>query len=209
VATMSLAAELYDLAPVGYVIVDDSGQVVGVNQITRRLLDMTSDELVGLPLVDLVAPHDRWKFEDLWDRMQRVGDGAGIEFDLVHSTGEFVTVACHARRSMQLDAWLGALIDVTDLHHARREAHDREQLAQWRDVADRLHDSIRQRVFGIATMVEAVAGSAGLPAHLSRLLHRVQDELAAIVVDMRRIVVETETRAEEDRSDDPPPVETA
>lgn len=208
-APVNLATVLYDLAPVGYLIVDDGGHVVGSNQVAGRLLDMTSDELVGLPVVDLVSAHDRRRFEGLWDHMIRVGDGVGIEFDLVHSTGEFVTVACHARWSMQLDAWLVALIDVTDLHHARRDAHDREQLAQWRDVADRLHDSIRQRVFGIATMVEAVAASAGLTAEASRLLGRVRDELAAIVVDMRRIAADADTRAEDDRSDGPPPGETA
>ena len=54
--------DLYDLAPVGYVTLDDGGAIVEANLAATRLLGIASEPLVGRKLVEFVADSDRRTF---------------------------------------------------------------------------------------------------------------------------------------------------
>src|SRR5258705_12938978 len=53
---------LFDLAPDAYVVTDAAGTIVEVNAAARSLLARTLEEVVGRPLVELVATADRRSF---------------------------------------------------------------------------------------------------------------------------------------------------
>jgi len=60
-------ADLYDLAPVGYVTFDASGCVREINQTAARMLGTTASRLVGSPFIRHVAPAERKDFlSHLW-----------------------------------------------------------------------------------------------------------------------------------------------
>lgn len=185
---MTQCVDLYDFAPAGYLIVDDDARLVSVNLVAATLLGHDRAGLIGRGVVDLVARHDRRRFTEFWQRITEAGEDVSCEVDLRHAMGDFVTVACHVRRSDDLDSWIVALIDVTDLHHARRVAEDRADLEARADVAQRLYDSIRQRLFGITVMVEAVSQAPGAPTRVRTALDRVHRELADIITDIREII---------------------
>lgn len=185
---MTQCVDLYDFAPAGYLIVDDEGRLVSVNLVAAALLGRDRQGLVGRGVVDLVARHDKRRFTDFWQRITEAGEDVSCEVDLRHVEGDFVTVACHVRRSDDLESWIVALIDVTDLHLARRVAEDRADLEARAEVAQRLYDSIRQRLFGITVMVEAVGQAQGAPTRVRTAMDRVYRELAAIITDIREII---------------------
>lgn len=180
--------DLYDFAPAGYLIVDGDARLVSVNLVAATLLGRERADLIGRGVVDLVARHDKRRFAEFWERVTQAGEDVSCEVDLRHAMGDFVTVACHVRLATELDSWIVALIDVTDLHQARRVAEDRADLEARADVAQRLYDSIRQRLFGITVMVEAAAQAPGAPARVRNALDRVHRELADIITDIREII---------------------
>src|SRR5260221_3803662 len=53
---------LFDLAPDAYVVTNGAGTIVEVNAAARSLLARTVEEVVGRPLVELVAAADRRSF---------------------------------------------------------------------------------------------------------------------------------------------------
>lgn len=187
---MSVTVDLYDFAPVGYLVVDDHGHVLSVNLLTCQLLGEGRRSLVDRPVSDLVALHDRTRFDEFWRQVTNANWDPSGEFDLVHASGDFVTVACHARRSFELSAWLVGLIDVSELHEARREAEDRHELARRTDIAHHLYDSIRQRLFGVAVMIEGIAALGELPERSGQALERAHGELTAMVAEIRRLIFE-------------------
>ena len=66
--------DLYDLAPVGYLSVGETGQVVEGNFAAARLLGVSRDALVGQPFTHFILPAD----QDLYDRSRRRWFEAGI-----------------------------------------------------------------------------------------------------------------------------------
>ena len=54
--------DLYELAPVGYVTLDEEGYVQEVNLAGSQLLGVDRDELIGYPLEDYVGKLDRQEF---------------------------------------------------------------------------------------------------------------------------------------------------
>jgi PAS domain S-box-containing protein len=180
--------DLYDHAPAGYLVVGAGRQLISVNAVAAELLGRRKDHLVGRRVSDVVARHDRARFDEFWERTTRGDEHVSCEVDLRHASGEFVTTACHVRRSVELSCWIVALIDVTDLHEARRVAQHRVELEERSEVAQHLYDSIRQRLFGITVMIEVAGQARETPPTVQRSLDRIHGELAAIITDIREII---------------------
>ncbi|MEW5959925.1 MAG: PAS domain S-box protein, partial [Chloroflexota bacterium] len=62
--TFTNFADLFNLAPVGYLIIDPNGRVLAVNRTAVDLLAVAQDDLVNRPLTDFIAPVDQVIFRE-------------------------------------------------------------------------------------------------------------------------------------------------
>lgn len=180
--------DLYDFAPAGYLTVSDSGEILTSNLAAARLVGLERARLTCRPLHEFVAVHDRSRFDDYWRMATKELEGHSDEFDLVDESGQFTTVAVHVRRPVDTGVWRVALLDISELHEARRAAADRHDLEQSAEMARRLHDSIRQRLFGVSALIEGLRRQSDLAATTDRGLERAQIELTDIITDIREII---------------------
>ena len=193
--------DLYDFAPAGYITVSDEGKIQTLNLAAARLVGFERARLVGRHLSEFVADHDRARFHDYWHRMADASDEHSDEFDLVEVTGEFRTVALHVRRPVDPGVWRVALLDISELHEARRGVADRLELQRRSERSHELHDSIRQRLFGVSALIEGLRRDTSVSEVMARGLARTQTELALIIDDIRQIIFGE--RVHPDRDDDP------
>lgn len=204
--------DLYDRAPVGYLVVGDDGLLLSTNLVAGELMGRDGVALRGRSVSDLVASHDRERFEAFWEQVTGGGADISCEVDFRHASGEFVTLACHVRQLARRQCWIVGLIDVTDLHEARRIAEHRLELEHRADIAQHLYDSIRQRLFGVTFMIDAAVLSPTTSEPMRTALDRVRSELGAIITDIREIIFDeveglnghTKRRDAPPNGDDPP-----
>jgi PAS domain S-box-containing protein len=134
-------ADLFDFAPVTYLLLDSVGIVITINLAGCRLLDAERRRVVGHPMLAFVALEDRGELLDHLRRC-RAGDGGAVESELrlMARGGHRVTCRLHSRRTR-----VGArvvfptvIIDQTAhiaLDDARLSAERRMEEAE-RDAAD-------------------------------------------------------------------------
>ncbi len=180
--------DLYDFAPAGYLTVSLDTSILTSNLAAARLLGLERSRLTGCVLREFVADHDRERFDEYWRLATRELEEHSDEFDLVESSGQFTTVAVHTRRPVDPEVWRIALLDVTELHEARRAAADRMELAHSDGMARHLHDSIRQRLFGVTALIDGLRRDSDTSDIVSRGLERAQQEMADIITDIREII---------------------
>lgn len=192
--------DLYDFAPAGYLTVSNDGAILTSNLAAARLLGVERSRLANQSLDDFVADHDRARFDEYWQLATEKLEEHSDEFDLVEASGEFRTVAMHIRRPVDAGVWRVALLDVSELHEARRAAADRMELAHSDDMARRLHDSIRQRLFGVTALIEGLRRDPVLSDVVARGLERAQTELGDIITDIRAVIFGEVDAITDDRS---------
>lgn len=180
--------DLYDFAPAGYLMLSNDGSILTSNLAAARLVGMERSRLSGSALHDFVADHDRLRFDEYWRMATEELDEHSDEFDLVEASGEFTTVAVHTRRPVDPGVWRVALLDITELHEARRAAADRLDLAHSEDLGRRLHDSIRQRLFGVTALMDSLCRDKETTDLIRRGMERAQAEVTAIIADIREII---------------------
>ena len=144
----------FDLLLDAVCAVDVEGRFVFVSAAVERILGYTPQELIGVRMIDLVAPEDRDRTLARVDEV--VGDGAAaapyFENRYVHKDGRYVDIMWSAR-------WSQA---------------DQLRVAVARDVTERKRaEALRASMYAIA---EAANTASSLPA-LFPLLHRIVDEL--------------------------------
>jgi PAS domain S-box-containing protein len=85
--------ELFELAPNGYLLTDREASILEVNQTAAQLLNVSSERLVGKPLVVLVEPQER---RDFYSQLQQFQKGDSIK-----------------NWQIQLQRWRGAALRVS------------------------------------------------------------------------------------------------
>jgi PAS domain S-box-containing protein len=90
--------ELFELAPVAYLVTDRAGVIREVNRRAASLLGVAQDFLAGRPLAMYVATEDRWR---LRDRLGRLG---GLD-----PTGWRLTLAPRHRKPVPVVIWTSAV----------------------------------------------------------------------------------------------------
>lgn len=128
-ACLSRFAELFDFAPIGYVVLDASGTVREANLALGRLLDTPRGELVGRRFERFVEMRHRNKFIDLLARvMEDERDQAAREITdllIVSARGDQHHVHVFASHRTQVEACaLVAITDVTELRRAESALRD-------------------------------------------------------------------------------------
>jgi PAS domain S-box-containing protein len=152
-------AELYDRAPVGYLMLDGEGRIVRANATSSELLAAEAHALVDKPLHRFVAPEDQDAYHFFLLGLES-GQGRGAaELTLVHGDGsrfrahlEAVIWGEGARGGQQ---WLATVRDVTAEYEAqqalrRSEALEAARQTEARQVA---------RLMMLADLSEVLAGT--------------------------------------------------
>jgi PAS domain S-box-containing protein len=103
--------ELFESAPVAYLVTDPLARIHEVNRAAAALLGMEQRFLAGKPLAACVAGSDRWGFRSMVGRLQRGEDERVSEWPLRFRRrgGEVVTVAVTVEPVLQRDGELRAL----------------------------------------------------------------------------------------------------
>lgn len=136
-ATRQNYLELFDMAPVGYVVLDDGGVIQELNLTACQMLGASRAALIDHPLVDMVAGEDTRRF---LDHMRRCRNDLGpieTEVRLQLQTGGTLPVQLTSRRSAagERPLFQTVLIDLTErqrLEEARLAA-ERERQAREAD----------------------------------------------------------------------------
>ena len=85
--------DLYELAPVGYVTLDEEGYVQEINLAGAELLGRGRDQIVGYPLESHVAPKDKAEFVKQVHRCCCQKQVLTIDVGLIAGTGD--SIAAH------------------------------------------------------------------------------------------------------------------
>jgi len=91
--------DLYDQAPVGFVMVDEQGTVLEANLTVATLVGVPRDDLIGAPLTRLVAHDDQDVLYLHWRRLFGEGTAQDFEVRLATAAEEPVWVAVRATPS--------------------------------------------------------------------------------------------------------------
>jgi diguanylate cyclase (GGDEF)-like protein/PAS domain S-box-containing protein len=133
-------------------VVDASGHFVYVSAACERIFGYTPQELIGRPMIELVAPSDRERTLAAADRIMAGAQQLYFENRYVRKDGELVTIMWTARWSEKDQLRVAVARDVT----ARRQA-----------------ESMQAALYAIS---EATHAAQGLP-DLCERIHRIIDGL--------------------------------
>ncbi len=141
-ASQRLYFDLYNLAPVGYFTLTESGVIRQANLTAAELLRMPEGELVRLPLTRFILPQDQDIFYLQRKQLPVTGEPLTFELRLISQTGTVVP-ALLACRLYDLDGERNIGVAVTDL--TDRIAFEKSlQRAnyEWRSTFDAIPDLI-------------------------------------------------------------------
>jgi PAS domain S-box-containing protein len=123
--------DLYDLAPVGYLTLDDKGIILEANLTAARLLGVPRGDLVKQPLSKFILPED----QDTHYRRRRLllekGAPQSWELRLLRKDSELFWARIEATTAQNADGasvWRAAVSDITENKRAERliQAHSDE-----------------------------------------------------------------------------------
>jgi PAS domain S-box-containing protein len=126
-------AELYDSAPIGYIVFGDDGMIHEVNGRAAELVGLEPSHLIGLPFPVIVAPDDILLFFEHLSRC-RAGQERMIRTELRLRSQPMDLIPCElvsaATREGNRTAFRTALIDLSD-----RKEHE-QALQESKDYAE-------------------------------------------------------------------------
>jgi PAS domain S-box-containing protein len=161
-------ADLFDFAPIAYVLLDSVGLILRMNLAACRLLDAERAKLLGRPLLSFVLEQDR---SELLEHLRRCRTGKGAvesEVRFSSSDGRAVTCRVYSERATYegREALPTVIIDQTD-----RLALDEARL-----VAERLRDRAER------DKQAAESASAAKDRFLARVSHELRTPLTPALV---------------------------
>ncbi len=129
-------ADLYDLAPIGYVTLTAGGLVQGINLPGAAMLGIERSRLIGLPFTLYVANGDKARFRAHLRHCQNELGPATIELHLKRKDGCTLDMELHTvpipDRAHKSASYLSAMSDTTE--RKRMEAAVRETESRFRAV---------------------------------------------------------------------------
>jgi PAS domain S-box-containing protein len=136
-------AELFDFAPVGYLVFDANGLVVEANLTATSMLGQDRPQFVGGSFSPYVAPasRDTWRLH--YGAVFKTGKGQQCEIEVVNKDHGPLVVRLHSRPVLEGDKVVQcrtAMLDVTALVRAEQRLRDSEQ--RFRTLAENSPDII-------------------------------------------------------------------
>lgn len=164
--------DLYDLAPLGYVTLDDEGYIQEINLAGAKLLGGDLAELVGYPFTDFVVAPDRTAFLEHIRKCCGKHQDVTCELGLMAKDGRLIPVQFHSVPVKPLGHegtfCKAAITDISE--RKRTENAVQEERTLLRTLIDNLPDSIyvkdTQSRFVAANLATARIMGATTPADL-------------------------------------------
>ena len=119
-------ADLYDFAPIGYVVLSADGVILDINLAGTMLLGHDRRFLAGLPLVNLLAVADREKFRELLAALQRNPRSGSKAIDVEVKSPSLPRIQLHLLAQTiraGLNEVFAAMLDVTHERQLEAERH--------------------------------------------------------------------------------------
>lgn len=145
-------APLYEASPIGVLLVDGAGHILGANPAMQTLLGLREDALRGRTVASLVHPDDAWPGAQGGDVRLVDGDGASI---WVHASETDAALPGQNARAR--------LVLVRDETEQRRLARELESArTQFQQIADNVHDGFLLLTPDLQRVVHANAALVSL-----------------------------------------------
>ncbi len=208
-------SDLYDFAPIGYVSLDDRGQIRELNFAAAKLLGKPRGKLAGTLLLESVAPSHRATFRQHLLAAAAAEANVTAEVDLAVADGRVVPIQLctnYRRDTSSLTAqYLMALTNITERKQAVKirernvelEARVRERtaiiqqmaieltLAEQREkirLAQHLHDHLQQLLAGARYLLDVARQDAS--AQAQGTLRKLDAALSQSIDASRTLAVE-------------------
>jgi PAS domain S-box-containing protein len=173
-------ADLYDLAPNGYLTLDAHGVIRQLNLAAASLIGSSRQAIQDRPLLVFVVQSDRGRLLEFLRHCRQQSEGACIAEELAlaaRGDPRQVQLLCRARQDERgRREYLTAMLDVTQLRRLEAERHDAASeraalagrlIAVQEDMRKRfsrdLHDNIGQQMSALGLKLAALV--AGAPDH--------------------------------------------
>ena len=151
--------DLYDLAPLGYVTLDDEGYIQEINLAGARLLGAELAELVGYPFTDFVVAPDQAAFLEHIQKCCVQRQDVTSELGLIAKDGRLVPVQFHSVPVEALEHegafCKAAITDITVRKRAEQairlnEARLEQLVKERTEALQHAHDELRAVYDGMA-----------------------------------------------------------
>ncbi|AFL74508.1 PAS domain S-box/diguanylate cyclase (GGDEF) domain-containing protein [Thiocystis violascens DSM 198] len=132
--------DLFDLAPMGYLTLDEAGLVEEANLAAATLLGIPRAELVGRPLTRFILPEDQDAYYSCRNRLWSTGERQVGELRLRCDDGQSVWIRLET--SLSRDArsahtiWRATLSDITERKRSERDLLDTLRLRLMGEIAE-------------------------------------------------------------------------
>lgn len=127
-------AELYDLAPLGYVTLDDKGIIREINLTGAAMLGIERSRLIGLLLDRFVVKEDRAIFREHLRDCRAEAEPRAAELRLNRHDGSTLYVELHSvptrNAARKTQGCLTAITDIAERKRIEQTAHESEVLFQ-------------------------------------------------------------------------------
>lgn len=125
-------AELYDLAPLGYVTLDGEGRIQEINLTGAAMLAIKRSRLIGLPFIRYVANEDKPVFREHLERCEAENESRVTEMHLNRKGGSPLYVELHSvpiqDAAGKTKGCLTAMIDIAERKRLEQASHESETL---------------------------------------------------------------------------------
>jgi PAS domain S-box-containing protein len=139
-------AALYDLAPIGYLTLDHQGVIIEANLAAGVLCDQPRTYLIGLTLMNVVAPEDRDQLR-LFTDQARIAAGGLVAKDLTLHVPSRRTVRLLGRSVRPPEGLAQVLTAMIDVTAEKQLAADRAAaLSAEQGKSDDLAREVKQRI---------------------------------------------------------------
>ncbi|MCL5282449.1 MAG: PAS domain S-box protein [Planctomycetes bacterium] len=160
-------ADLFDFAPVGYLVFDADGRVVEANLTATSMLGLDRSSIVGRSFSLHVAPasRDTWRLH--YSALFKTGKSQQCEIEVIAKDQVHLTVRLHSRPVLagnKVVQCRTAMLDVTGLVRAEQRLRDSER--RFRTLAENSPDIIVRidRDLRIVYASRHVEDAVGIPA---------------------------------------------
>ncbi|MFW5730959.1 MAG: PAS domain S-box protein [Desulfonatronovibrionaceae bacterium] len=122
--------DLFDMAPVGYCLLDQAGIIRSANLTLCFLLSLNREQLQGFPLPGFVHRDDRRKFFSFFSRLVREKRAGCVELRLVNNKGLSIwisTYGIHHNAGTDQNHYMISIVDISEKKKAEQERTHQER----------------------------------------------------------------------------------